>query len=243
MPKSAHAQKAAPLGTIYTSGTYLQLHPEWHTEESPWKAAQILRMLEKRSLTPHSVVDVGCGAGEVLRQLQQNLGADCDFRGYDISPQAIELAKQRENEHLHFAIADFRKENTAPADLLLMMNVLEHIEDRFGYLRDIKERAEYKLFHVLLNLSVQTVMRKNGLIHVRERYGIVNYFTKELLLQTLRDAGYEIVDYFYTTGSTDLPSREFNRNLLRIPRKMLFAVNQDLAARVLGGYRIMVLAK
>ena len=225
-------QAPSALEAIYTSGTYLQLHPKWHLEESPWKAAQILRMLERHHLTPRTVVDVGCGAGEILRQLQQKMADDCVFHGYDISPQAIALAKERENARLHFTVADFRKEADVSADLLLMMNVLEHIEDRFGYLRDIRSKAEYKMFHVLLNVSVQTVLRKNGLLHVREQYGIVNYFTKEVLLQTLRDAGYEIVDYFYTTGSTDLPSRELKRNLMRIPRKVLFALNQDFAARV-----------
>jgi uncharacterized protein YerC len=171
------------------------------------------------------------------------MGQDCDFHGYDISPQAIALAKQRENARLHFTQADFRKEVDVPADLLLMNDVLEHIEDRYGYLRDIKSKAEYKLFHSSLTVSVQTVLRKRGLLHVREQYGMVNYFTKELLLQMLCDAGYEIVDYFYTTASTDVPSRSLKRNLMRMPRKMLFAFNQDLASRVLGGYRMMVLAK
>ena len=128
-------------------------------------------------------------------------------------------------------------------DLLLVMDVLEHIEDRFGFLRDLQARATYKIFHVSLTISVQTVVRPHGLLSVREQYGMVNYYTKESLLQNLRDAGYDIVDTFYTTGSTDLPSHEWRRNLLRLPRKALFAVNQDLASRILGGYRLLILAR
>ena len=78
---------------------------------------------------------------------------------------------------------------------------------------------------------------------MREGYGMVNYFTKELILQTLKDAGYDIVDYFYTSSSTDVPSKELVQNLVKFPRKMLFALNQDFAARILGGYRLLVLTK
>lgn len=231
------------LETIYTSGTYLQLHPHWHIEESLWKATQVQRMLTRHQLMPQTVTEVGCGFGEILWQLQQQMEPRCDFHGYDISPQAIERAKQRENEKLHFAVADLRHESSQRADLLLVMDVLEHIEDRFGFLRDLKSRFEYKLFHVSLTVSMQTVFRKNGLLHVREEYGMVNYYTKETLLQNLRDAGYEIVDYFYTTGCTDLPSKQIKHNLMRIPRKILFALNQDFAARTLGGYRMLILTK
>jgi 2-polyprenyl-3-methyl-5-hydroxy-6-metoxy-1,4-benzoquinol methylase len=200
-------------------------------------ASDSQRMLAPHQLTPRTITEVGCGAGEILWQFQQNIQAGCTFHGYDISPQAIALAKEHENELLHFTIADIRKEANTDTDLLLVMDVLEHIEDRLVFLRAIKPKAEYKLFHVSLNISVQTILRKNGVLRGHELYGMVNYFTKEVLLQTLRDADYEILGCSYTTGSTDLPLQELKRNLMRIPRKMLFTLNQDLAVRILGGYR------
>ena len=236
-------EKPSELQKIYTTGIYLEKHPDWHVEESPWKAEQIMRMLKQNNLSPESVCEVGCGFGEILRQLQQQLDEKCTFWGYDISPQAIAVAKSRENERLHFKAADILKEPPTRHDLILVMDVLEHIEDRFGFLRGLQDRAEYKLFHVSLTISLQTVLRRNGLLKVRETYGMVNYFTKEILLQTLKDAGYEIVDYFYTTGCTDIPSKEFARNLIRYPRKFLFALNADLTARILGGYRMLILTK
>jgi 2-polyprenyl-3-methyl-5-hydroxy-6-metoxy-1,4-benzoquinol methylase len=239
----ASEEKPSSLREIYTSGLYQEKHPHWHVEESPWKARQILRMLQQNRLSPGSICEIGCGAGEILRQLQMHLDEKCTFWGYDISPQAIAMANTRANERLHFKLADILQEPPVRHDLILMMDVLEHIEDRFGFLRDIQGRAEYKMFHVSLTLSLQTVWRKNGLLKVREVYGMVNYFTKELLLQTLKDAGYEIVDCFYTAGCTDLPSKEFMHNLVKYPRKLLFALNQDAAARILGGYRLLVLAR
>src|ERR1700675_3414935 len=76
----------------YTGGDYLRAHPSWHVEDSAWKAAHVARLLERHDIRPARVGEVGCGAGEILRQLQSRLGIECEFWGYDVSPQAIELA-------------------------------------------------------------------------------------------------------------------------------------------------------
>jgi len=93
--------------SLYLDGEYLVKNPGWHVGESAWKAKQVLRMLRQNHISPATVCDVGCGVGEVLVQLQQKLGGDPTLWGYDISPQAIELAKARANKRLHFCLADF----------------------------------------------------------------------------------------------------------------------------------------
>lgn len=229
-------------GELYTSGEYLERNPDWHVEESPWKAKQVLRMLGQNHLEPRSVCEVGCGAGEILKQLQDNLNEDAEFWGYDISPQAFELARKRENERLHFKLADITQEENASFELILVMDVIEHLEDYFSFLREIKPKARYKILHIPLDLSVQTVFRRNGLMHVREAYGHIHYFTRDLVLQMLKDVHYDVLDYFYTASSIEIPTQEFARKLLKIPRKLSYAVHRDLTARILGGFRLLVLA-
>src|ERR1700747_1878199 len=80
---------------LYVDGEYLAKNPGWHVEESAWKARQVVRALRRNDVAPKTICDVGCGAGEVLRQLQASLDSDCRFWGYDISPQAIYLAQAR----------------------------------------------------------------------------------------------------------------------------------------------------
>ena len=215
---------------------------DWHVEESPWKAKQVLRMLAQNHLEPHSICEVGCGAGEILRQLQEQLDETSEFWGYDISPQAYEFAKERANERLHFKLADITQEQDTSFEVILVMDVVEHLEDYFSFLRALKPKAEYKILHIPLDLSVQTILRRNGLLHVRESYGHIHYFTKDLVLQMLKEMHYEVLDYFYTASSIEIPSDMFARKLLKIPRKLSFAVHPDLAARVLGGFRLLVLA-
>ena len=199
-------------------------------------------MLNRQSIVPKTVCEVGCGAGEVLKQLQQRLGDGCDFVGCDISPQAIQMCRSRANERLHFLLGDITTVPQTFFDLILVLDVIEHVEDYFSFLRDIKERARYKIFQIPLDLSVQTVLRTTPLIRDRQRYGHIHYFIKETALQLLSDLGYQIIDHFYTAVALELPSTKFKNLLMRIPRRLLYSINRDMAVRLLGGYRLLILA-
>jgi len=229
-------------GNQYTSGVYLDKNPLWHTDESPFKVNQILRMLQKNSLKPRTICEVGCGAGEVLRLLQRKMEAGCAFWGYDISPQALEMCSGRANERLHFKLADISLETSSLFDLILVLDVIEHVEDYFGFLKGIKTKSDLKVFHFPLDLSVQAVARRRGLLKRRELFGHIHYFTKETALETLKDVGYELLDYFYTPRCIEL-AKEPIQKLAILPRRICFALHEDLTVRVLGGYSLLVLAR
>jgi cyclopropane fatty-acyl-phospholipid synthase-like methyltransferase len=200
-------------------------------------------MLQLHHLEPETICEVGCGAGEVVKQLHDRMSEDCQFWGYDISPQAIAMCQDLTTERLHYKLADIRKEHDSSFDLVLVLDVVEHLEDYFSFLRDLKPKSQYKIFHIPLDLSLQTILRGNALLKVRRAYGHLTYFSRETALQTLQDTGYEILDYFYTAGSIEMPAQEIPRKLMKRPRKLLFAVHKDWAVRLLGGFRLLVLAK
>src|SRR5271168_991083 len=119
----------------YTDGLYLENNPTWHVEDSPWKAENIWRMIARHNLPLSAVAEVGCGAGEILTQLQRRAPADSEFWGYDISPQSHEMAIERANERLHFRLADLTSEPDVHFDLLLVIDLIEHLDDFYGFLR------------------------------------------------------------------------------------------------------------
>jgi SAM-dependent methyltransferase len=227
----------------YTDNKHLEKVPDWHVEESPWKARHIVQILEHWRISPRTVCEVGCGFGEVLRLMQAQLGEECDFWGYEISPVALEHAQERANERLHFKLADIAQEKEAFFDLMLVLDVVEHAENYLGLLQQIREKSEYKIFQIPLDLSMQTILRKKVLLRLREELGHIHYFTKDTALQALKDCGYEILDYAYTSSSIELPTHLLKTRLMQGPRRICYALNKDLTARVLGGYRLMVLAR
>jgi SAM-dependent methyltransferase len=233
---------SSPGRAIYENGAYLEKNPFWHAEESPFKVRQLVRMMNRRSLAPKTVCDVGCGAGLVLAELQTHLPPDCLCWGYDISPQAISMCSARENERLRFSLHDIRQDKDHTFfDLLLVLDVFEHVEDYLGLVRDLKTKGNNKLFHIPLDLSVQAVLRKNGLLRRRDNFAHLHYFTKETALRTLTDVGYQIVDYFYTPRCIDLGT-EMIQKIVKVPRQLFFKFAPDSTVRILGGYSLMVLA-
>jgi SAM-dependent methyltransferase len=227
---------------IYTKGEYIQNNPTWHIEDSLWKATQILKIIKKNNLQLASVGDIGCGAGEVIKQLHSQLPRHINFVGYEISPQAFEICTTKSTERLEFKLKNIlTEENLIFLDLLLCIDVLEHLEDCWGFLKGIKDKAFYKLFHIPLDISVSSVLRTTPILKARHQVGHIHYFTKETALATLKDTNYEILDYFYTAGSIELCSN--SNAFAKYIRQILYTLDQDLAVRLMGGYSLLVLAK
>jgi predicted TPR repeat methyltransferase len=230
------------LSEIYTEGKYLNLSQDWFAEDSEWKAKQILKILSRNHLEPETVCEIGCGAGEILNQLYDSLPANIDFCGWDISPQAVELCKRRQKDRLQFHLGDMISEDNRFFDLILCIDVFEHIEDYYGFLNKLREKSKYQVFHIPLDLCVANILR-NNLESMRYSIGHIHSFTKETAIAALKDTGYEIIDYCYTNYATETPTSSFNRRLAKVPRKIFGRFNPDIAARLLGGYELLVLTQ
>jgi 2-polyprenyl-3-methyl-5-hydroxy-6-metoxy-1,4-benzoquinol methylase len=120
---------------IYTSGEYLKNNPTWDIEHSPWKAGYILDILKKNGLSPSSVCEIGCGAGGILTELAGRMPESVSFTGYEISPQAYELAKTKENGRIKFILKDITADKDAFFDIALVIDVVEHVQDYMGFLK------------------------------------------------------------------------------------------------------------
>lgn len=234
---------AASQDDLYVGGSYGEINPDWHAEDSEWKALKVLQMLEKHQITPTTVCEVGCGAGEVLKQLHDRMGNQTSFVGYDVSPHALDLCKSRETTRLRFELSSGVAQIQGSYDLMLIIDLIEHLPDYLGFLRSAHPLASHQLFHVPLDLSVQTVLRSRPLSRLRTSVGHIHYFTKQTALESLMDTGYEIVDYFYTSPATELAPNSRLMRAAAVPRKLLFSLNQELAVRVMGGYSLIVLTR
>ena len=227
---------------LYTGEEYGSMHPGWHAERSPWKAEQILKMIRQSGIAPQTVCEVGCGAGEILNRLAQEMSEDVRFAGYEIAEPAYRMAQERATLRVQYFNSDVFAEPVPAFDLVLCIDVIEHVEDVYGFLRRLRGLGRWKMFHIPLDLSAQTVLRRGRLVRTRKRVGHIHYFTKELVLQALEDTGYTVIDHFYTP-SLIKHIQSWKQRLATLPRIVLFALSQDLTSRALGGYSLLVLTE
>jgi len=224
----------------HVNGDYFRNHPTWHVEYSAWKAEHIFRFLQSKSLHPKSVGEVGCGAGEVLKQLQNKLGSDVRFWGWDVAPPAIEMAKTRENSMLQFALADFGAIETPELDMLLALEVVDHVEHYLGFLRMLKSRAALKLFSFSLDISVQSALRAGAFLQRRNVHNHLHHFNKETAISALEYTGFKVLDWRLVPS---LPGASKLASLAKPIRSPLFALAPEFTVRLLGGYSLFVLAE
>ena len=111
---------------------------------------------------PSEILEVGCGEGYVLSALRQ-AGVQCPMHGIDFSETAIEHAKARVPDAT-FAVEDARALATSGRryDLVLMIEVLEHLEDA----RSMHALREFPL-SLLPTLLVPLIIVSHVLIFFR----------------------------------------------------------------------------
>jgi SAM-dependent methyltransferase len=226
------------------NGDYFSNNPDWDIADARWKTDVIFGLLQKNDVKPKQVIEVGCGAGENLVELLKRDSSIEKLGGYDISPQAIGLAAKKVSEKISFYNEDITLKENVNTDLMLVIDVVEHVDDYYGFLRKLKTKSEWFVFHVPLDLSCRTVMKPHVLLQQRRSVGHINYYTKEMVEWALLDTGYEIIDWVYTKPVVDVePADSFKRFVKKTLRNISFAIDKDWSAKKWGGYSMMILAK
>lgn len=132
-------------------------------------------------------------------------------------------------------------------DVLLFMDIVEHIEDYLGLLRRVKDRGIYKAFNFPLEIYAAKSVVSGGYLKSRKKYGHLHYFNKKICLDALSYCGYTIVDCFYALGAIGLANTSTSvskiSKMAKIPRKLMSLMSVGITAKVLGGCSLLVLAK
>ena len=230
---------------LYTGGEYFKNNPTWDDDFTEWKAGLIRALIEKNSIQFKSVVEVGCGAGGILRQLSSNYKQVLSWKGFDISGDAIRLAKEKAPGNIEYFQGDFLSASMAEnPDLILCIDVVEHIDHYYGFLQQLQDKSGQFIFHIPLDLSARSLLKPHVILQQRNAVGHLHYFSKEMVAWMLKDTGYEIVDWFYTKAEVDLESpRNLKAFIKKQLRKFSFAINKNLSAHLWGGYSMMIYAK
>jgi len=226
----------------YQSGEYLRHNPTWDSEDAPWKAGLVLDLLRAHGLQPRRMADIGCGSGAVLRLLQRAF-PEAFLDGFDVAPDAQRFWSGASAPNLRFRIGDFFELAQPGYDLVLALDVVEHLPNSFEFLERLRSYATYHVFHFPLDLSAITVLREKPLLLARRKVGHINYYTKGLVLALLEECGYQVIEARYTGAALGAPRRGWRTRVASVPRRIAWALNRDWGVRLLGGDTLMVLAR
>ncbi len=214
---------------------YVRLNPDWHEEDAAWKARQLLPIIG--TPPPATICDVGCGVGAVLAELHDRF-PEVTLVGYEVGSTPHSRAQRRATDRLSFRLGD-AAEDPETFELMLILDVIEHVPDPMAFLARLRFKASRTLIHIPLDLSVQSVLRPSKLLAQRRKIGHIHYFTPETALATVTDAGYCIDSFTYTTPFWGLPPRSRKAAAARMVRK---ALPRGVTVRLLGGYSLLVSA-
>ncbi|MEO6406654.1 MAG: class I SAM-dependent methyltransferase [Ferruginibacter sp.] len=228
---------------MYLSGRYFENNPGWDDDYSKWKAGIISSLLIKNNVHPKTVVEVGCGAGGILEHLAMMNKEIIQLEGYDISPHAIALASKKASAKLSFFQEDYISKPRTNPDLLLCIDVIEHVDNMYGFLSKLKINSGHTVFHIPLDVSCRTILKPHVMLQQRDAVGHIHYFSKEMVEWALKDCGFKIIDWIYTKPAVDWePSDSFKRTIKKTLRNFSFSLNKNLSAKIWGGYSMMILA-
>jgi 2-polyprenyl-3-methyl-5-hydroxy-6-metoxy-1,4-benzoquinol methylase len=232
------------IDTRYIDGSYLQATGGWHSEDAAWKVDHIMSVIGEIAPGLKSIGDIGCGSGDILAQLAVRVPTANLLEGWELAPEAYALTKRHTLSQISFHNKSLFDFPGSKYDLMMAMDVFEHVSDYLGFLEKLREHGERFVFHIPLDASALTIFNEEHVLrNKREEIGHLHYFTKYSALATLEDAGYKILNYKFTHAKVFPPANYLSGKIRQGLRKIVFALSPYFCARTIGGCAMMVLAE
>ncbi|MCX8504116.1 MAG: class I SAM-dependent methyltransferase [Beijerinckiaceae bacterium] len=226
---------------IYSNGEYLDSNSNWHTEDSYYKFKVLKDNINKHDVQFSKCLDVGCGAGLITEYLAEHY-MDKKFIGIDVSKDVTNFWNSRRhlqnlkliNEKIDVINEEF--------DLVTCIDVFEHVEDYYLFLRNINKFGNTFIFNIPLDMNVLKLITP-GLRYARESVGHLHYFNTYTARKTLEDCGFEIVAEDLHASFLKIFPRNI-RQLLILPfRVMALILGKSVSATLFGGFSLLIIAK
>jgi hypothetical protein len=226
---------------LYENGEYLSKNPTWHIDDSPYKAGLVIEMIERNCLDFHTCADVGCGAGLVSELLAKHYPSKF-FSGFEMASDAQEFIRSRESlKNLSYYDSNFF-DFSGEFDLVVCLDVFEHVEDYFGFLRSLKRKGRKFIFNIPLDMNAMKILTQ-GIKYAREGSGHLHYFNRYSALESLKECGYVIKSSRLSAAFLKTPPRNIRQALVLPFRLGSVVFGKAFAACAFGGVSLVVYAE
>ena len=229
------------IDSRYVDGKYLNKTTTWHTEDSPYKAKIVKQSIKRNNILFSTCADIGCGAG-LVTEILSNYYPNSIFDGYELSKDVDVFWKDRKKvSNLDFS-HDNLLEKSKIYDLVICLDVFEHIEDYFYFLRNLRNCGNEFIFNVPLDMCVIKLIT-SGIKKARREVGHLHYFNKYTAMETIRDSGYKIVEARLCAAFMKNPPRNI-RQVIAFPFRLLSMLfGKSVSSSLFGGMSLLVVAK
>lgn len=203
MPGNGHMAREIPVLKDQRTVDYFDSHlPEYSDKRSVYIEDVLNRLANEES----SLVDIGCGAGTLLKQIEKNTPIR-KFCGIDLSEKILEKCKERVNCDVYLGSicdADFMGSVPEKYDFAIVASVLHHLiwKNRIQSMAFAKQAVENSLkvvkaggYLILLEPTFRPAFMMSALFYVKklvtkfttERVGVFGYWN---------NIGEPVVSYF-----------------------------------------------
>jgi SAM-dependent methyltransferase len=126
-------RRSSAGSALFESGYQLYDHAPGAQRESARQHAYATWLGSRIGRPPRSVLDLGCGNGSLLLALRRQW-PEAELRGLDPSPESIARAREAGIDARCGSVGAVHLE---PADLVVSVNVVEHVEDPVSFIRSM----------------------------------------------------------------------------------------------------------
>jgi 2-polyprenyl-3-methyl-5-hydroxy-6-metoxy-1,4-benzoquinol methylase len=241
-----------PTPDLYTSGEFWEDLPDFLVGQAPNKIRHLLKLIDFDSLLAgqptrtFSIVDIGCGAGKVSVGLAEQLrarypGVEVTVHGYDLSSQAIAVAR-RENAEGEFICGDF-KDAERTWDLAIVCDVIEHVADPDDFVRCAAQKARYFVTGFAMDYNLANRLLKKRRARVNQVGHISLFNEKRALAVSAKHGTIQNAKYINNPLRRALRiTRPFH--LLTCPVKILLRMlSRRWKGMVFGGESLFIFAR
>lgn len=208
---------------------HFEAESEWLRRSAVERANSIQHFIDNNSISSRSILDLGCGTGAVLKELEHRNIAE-EYTGVDYSEKAVEYL-QNSSQNITGYVADITSPKYAfdkEFDVVTLMHVLQHLKDPAKCLASVL--SQIKFSYLIIEIPLEDLFFNNLVtsLHLREKNptGSLQFFNMDSLTKLLDHNNISIIDRRRYTPAFDIDTlrvlqKRYGWSELKFIRKVL----------------------